>query len=102
MSTNTNGVGGDGTDIIWLSMAGMFLLGTEAFAVMADNALGAVKDFLLGVGLLVPAAEAAFELGDAGVGVSMPVVLGAAGLLVGIVVLAAYLAARKRARGQEG
>ena len=48
---------------------------------------------------VVPADQAAFELADTGVGVSLPLVLGAGAVLVAIVMIAAYRSARRRARG---
>lgn len=98
MSANTNGTS-DGTDIIWITLAGMFFLGTGAFTAWAASAMNSVRQSLLEIGLLVPADQAAFELADTGVGVSLPLVLGAAAVLVAIVMIAAYRSAHRRARG---
>ena len=61
MSANTNGTS-DGTDIIWITLAGTFFLGTGAFTAWAASAMNSVRQSLLEIGLLVPADQASFCL----------------------------------------
>ncbi|MBE1538131.1 hypothetical protein M3B32_010435 [Micrococcus luteus] len=87
----------DPADTMAMIFMGMLILGSGAGATLAARFLTPVQQALLECGVLVPAGEAAFPLGETGLGVPLWVALTLVLVLVGGMGLMFYVFARKRA-----
>ena len=87
----------DPADTMAMVFMGMLILGSGAGATLAARFLTPVQQALLECGVLVPAGEAAFPLGETGLGVPLWVALTLVLVLVGGMGLMFYVFARKRA-----
>ena len=87
----------DPADTMAMVFMGMLILGSGAGATLAARFLTPVQQALLECGVLVPAGEAAFPLGETGLGVPLWVALTLVLVLVAGMGLMFYVFARKRA-----
>ena len=87
----------DPAETMAMVFMGMLILGSGAGAALAARFLTPVQQALLEYGVLVPATEAAFPLGETGLGVPLWAALALALVLVGGLTLMFYVFARKRA-----
>ena len=87
----------DPAETMAMVFMGMLILGSGAGATLAARFLTPVQQALLECGVLVPAGEAAFPLGETGLGVPLWVALTLVLVLVGGMGLMFYVFARKRA-----
>ena len=87
----------DPADTMAMVFMGVLILGSGAGATLAARFLTPVQQALLECGVLVPAGEAAFPLGETGLGVPLWVALTLVLVLVGGMGLMFYVFARKRA-----
>ncbi|MCV7510409.1 hypothetical protein M3C97_011110 [Micrococcus luteus] len=87
----------DPAETMAMVFMGMLILGSGAGAALAARFLTPVQQALLECGVLVPAGEAAFPLGETGLGVPLWVALTLVLVLVGGMGLMFYVFARKRA-----
>ena len=87
----------DPADTMAMIFMGMLILGSGAGATLAARFLTPVQQALLEYGVLVPATEAAFPLGETGLGVPLWAALALALVLVRRLTLMFYVFARKRA-----
>lgn len=87
----------DPADTMAMIFMGMLILGSGAGATLAARFLTPVQQALLEYGVLVPAGEAAFPLGETGLGVPLWVALALVLVLVAGMGLMFYVFARKRA-----
>ena len=87
----------DPADTMAMIFMGMLILGSGAGATLAARFLTPVQQALLECGVLVPAGEAAFPLGETGLGVPLWVALTLVLVLVAGMGLMFYVFARKRA-----
>ena len=87
----------DPAETMAMVFMGMLILGSGAGAALAARFLTPVQQALLECGVLVPAGEAAFPLGETGLGVPLWVALALVLVLVAGMGLMFYVFARKRA-----
>ena len=87
----------DPAETMAMVFMGMLILGSGAGATLAARFLTPVQQALLECGVLVPAGEAAFPLGETGLGVPLWVALTLVLVLVAGMGLMFYVFARKRA-----
>ena len=87
----------DPAETMAMVFMGMLILGSGAGAALAARFLTPVQQALLESGVLVPAGEAAFPLGETGLGVPLWVALTLVLVLVAGMGLMFYVFARKRA-----
>lgn len=87
----------DPAETMAMVFMGVLILGSGAGATLAARFLTPVQQALLECGVLVPAGEAAFPLGETGLGVPLWVALTLVLVLVGGMGLMFYVFARKRA-----